>query len=354
MSRIDRLAAGLDEPLLVTATTNVRYLTGLSSSNAAVLVEPDGKAALYTDFRYAERARSLDGVETVEVERDLIGSLGRLLAGRRILFEAPHVSYSAYAKLSAAGVDLVATGSQVGDIAEGPVEKLRRVKEAGEIDAIRRAGSLSDAVFEQLARERFTERTERDLAWSIESAFHEAGAEGLSFSSIVASGANGASPHADTGDHVIEKGTLVTIDMGCVVDGYCSDCTRTFATGELPGRLAEAYELCLQAQLEGLAAVRPGGHGRDIDAASRVAIEAAGLGEYYGHGLGHGVGLDIHEAPVLRPESEDTLVPGNVVSVEPGIYLPGIGGVRIEDLVLVTNDGAERLTRFGKELLVVG
>jgi Xaa-Pro aminopeptidase len=141
--------------------------------------------------------------------------------------------------------------------------------------------------------------------------------------------------------------------MGCVVDGYCSDCTRTFATGDLPAELAAAYDLCLQAQLDGLAAVKPGAHGRDVDAASRLAIEAAGLGENYGHGLGHGVGLDVHEAPVLRRESEDVLEVGNIVTVEPGIYLPGIGGVRIEDLVLVTGDGVELLTHFTKELVVV-
>ena len=235
MTRIERLAGRLDEPLLVTGSTNVRYLTGLSSSNAAVVVEPDGEARLYTDFRYAERARALGGAETVEVGRDLIESLGTLLAGRRILFEAPHVSFDTYTKLRSAGVDLVATGSQVGDIAQGPVEELRRVKEPAEADAIRRASRLSDEVFERLTEERFTGRTERDLAWWIEAAFHDAGAEGLSFPSIVAAGANGASPHADPGARVIEAGTLVTIDMGCIVDGYCSDCTRTFATGAATG-----------------------------------------------------------------------------------------------------------------------
>jgi Xaa-Pro aminopeptidase len=218
---------------------------------------------------------------------------------------------------------------------------------------IRRAAAISDQVFAELARERFTGRTERELAWWIESAFHDAGAAALAFSSIVAAGANGASPHAEPGDRPIEAGTLVTLDIGCVDDGYCSDCTRTFATGVLPAQLAEAYELCLQAQLDGLAAVRAGAHGRDVDAASRVAIEAAGLGDRYGHGLGHGVGLDVHEAPVLRPETVDVLVSGNVVSVEPGVYLPGVGGVRIEDLVVVTDDGADRLTRFGKELTMV-
>jgi Xaa-Pro aminopeptidase len=332
LSRISRLASSLSEPLLVTGPTNVRYLTGLESSNAAVLVTPDGEVTLYTDFRYARRARAIDGVAVVETARDLIHSLGEELRGRRVAVEAPHVTYDTYRRLGDAGLDLVVVGSQVGDIAAGPVEDLRRVKEQVEADAIRRACALSDEVLAELARERFTGRTERDLAWWIESAFHDAGAAGAAFATIVASGENGASPHAVPGDRVIEADTLVTIDMGCVVDGYCSDCTRTFATGELPSDLAEAYALCLQAQLDGLAAVRTGAAGRDVDAASRIAIEAAGLGPRYGHGLGHGVGLDVHEAPVLRPESEDVLAAGNVVSVEPGIYLAGVGGVRIEDL----------------------
>ena len=354
MSRILRVAAGLGEPLLVTGATNVRYLTGLQSSNAALLVEPGGEATVYTDFRYAERARAIDGVTVVDSARDLIGSIGEELAGRRIAVEAPHVSFDTYRRLSDAGIDLVALGSQVGDIAAGPVEDLRRVKEPEEVEAIRRACAVSDHVFAELAGVPFSGRTERELAWWIESAFHDAGASGAAFTSIVASGENGASPHAVPGDRVIEPGTLVTIDMGCIVDGYCSDCTRTFATGELPAELAEAYAVCLEAQLDGLAAVSAGADGRDVDAASRVAVEVAGLGERYGHGLGHGVGLDVHEAPVLRPESVDVLASGNVVSIEPGIYLPGLGGVRIEDLVLVTDEGAERLTAFGKELTLVG
>ena len=353
MSRITRLSLALDGPLLVTGSTNVRYLTGLGSTNAAVLVEPDGAATLYTDFRYLEGARAAPGVDVVETARDLIGSLASVLAGRRIAFEAPHVSYDTYSRLAAGGVELVPVGRHVGSVAAGPVEELRRVKEPEEVDTLRRAAALSDAVYAELARQRFTGRTERELARWIESAFHDAGADGLSFASIVATGENGASPHATPGDRVIEVGTLVTVDAGCVVDGYCSDCTRTYSTGELPAQLAEAYALCLRAQEDGLAAVQPGAHGRNVDAASRVAIEAAGLGERYGHGLGHGVGLAVHEAPVLRRESEDTLTVGNIVTVEPGIYLPGVGGVRIEDLVLVTDDGAERLTRLGKELTVV-
>ena len=353
MTRLQRLASLLDEPLLVAGPpyvlggqANVRYLSGLQSSNSAVLVEPDGSATLYTDFRYANRARSLDGVEVTEVARGLIPAVGALLSGRRIQFEEQHLPHALYRVLVEAGVDAVPS--------VGLVEGLRAVKDTEEIAIMRRASALSDEVFAALANERFSGRSEKELAWWIERNFRERGAEGVSFEAVVAAGATAETPHAMPGDDPIEPGVLVTIDAGCVVDGYCSDCTRTFAVGDVSERLQELHALCLEAQLAGLAAVAPGVHGRDADAASRTLIEAAGLGHAYGHGMGHGVGLQIHEAPTLRPESEDVLAVGNVVSVEPGIYLPEEGcGVRIEDLVVVREDGAERFTQFTKELLTV-
>jgi Xaa-Pro aminopeptidase len=345
MTRVERLAASLEEPLLVTDGVNVRYLTGFESSNCALLVEPGGAATLYTDFRYVEAARAVPGVEVEQTKRYVAGALAELLSGRRIGFEADKISYAQWDEIRGGGADLVPTYGLVG--------ALRAVKDAAELDAIRAATAISDSVYEELTQVRLVGRTEADVAWLIERSFREAGATALSFGSIVASGENGARPHAGAGDTVIPEGALVTVDMGCVVDGYCSDCTRTFATGELSDRLTEIYGLVQQAQLDGLAAVRAGAHGRDVDAASRVAIEAAGLGEHYGHGLGHGVGMEVHEAPTLRPESEDVLAPGNVVSVEPGIYIPGVGGCRIEDLVAVTEDGCEILTHFTKELVTV-
>ena len=353
MTRLQRLASLLDEPLLVAGPpyvlggqANVRYLSGLQSSNSAVLVEPDGSATLYTDFRYANRARSLDGVEVTEVARGLIPAVGALLSGRRIQFEEQHLPHALYRALVEAGVDAVPSA--------GLVEGLRAVKDTEEIAIMRRASALSDEVFAALANERFSGRSEKELAWWIERNFRERGAEGVSFEAVVAAGATAETPHAMPGDDPIEPGVLVTVDAGCVVDGYCSDCTRTFAVGDVSERLQELHALCLEAQLAGLAAVAPGVHGRDADAASRTLIEAAGLGHAYGHGMGHGVGLQIHEAPTLRPESEDVLALGNVVSVEPGIYLPDEGcGVRIEDLVVLTEDGAERFTQFTKELLTV-
>jgi len=346
MTRIERLATGLDDPLLVTGLVNVQYLTGLQSSNAAVLVDPAGEATLYTDFRYADAARAIDGVTFHQTPRHVVPALADLLSGRRIGVEAPHLSLASADALRAGGVEVASTS--------GLVERLRAVKEPGELDAMRRAAAISDRVYEELARQPFVGRTETELAWWLEQAWHEAGADGPAFEGIVAFGENAARPHAKLRDEPIPENTLVVVDAGCTVDGYRSDCTRTFFTGEPEGRLRELYDLCLQAQLDGLAAVAPGAAGRDVDAASRVAIEAAGMGELYGHGLGHGVGLDVHEEPNMRPESDAVLAVGNVVTVEPGIYLAGDVGVRIEDMVLVTEDGCERLTSVTKEPIAVG
>ena len=346
MNRIQRLASTLDDPLLVTGLVNVRYLTGLKSSNAAVLVEPEGEATLYTDFRYAEAASEVDGVTFHRTPRVVVPALAELLSGRRVAVEAAHLSLASADTLREGGVAIVST--------TGAVEALRAVKEPGELDAMRRAAAISDRVYEELAEQPFVGRTEAEVAWWLEQAWHEAGADGPSFDAIVAFGENGARPHAKLRDVPIPEDTLVVIDAGCSVDGYASDCTRTFFTGQPEGRLREVYDLCLQAQLDGLAAIHPGAAGRDVDAASRVAIEAAGMGEKYGHGLGHGVGLDVHEEPSMRPESDAVLEVGNVVTVEPGIYLAGDVGVRIEDMVVVTEDGCERLTTVTKEPVVVG
>jgi Xaa-Pro aminopeptidase len=345
VNRLRRLGAALDEPLLVTDGVNVRYLTGFQSSNCALLVEPGGETTLYTDFRYLEAARAVADVEVVQTRRDVAGALAELLAGRRVGFEASRISFGQWETIGAGGAELVPT--------RAVVEALRAIKDEIELSAIRRAAAISDAVYAALAQEHLVGRTEADLAWWIERTFRELGADALAFETIVAGGVNGARPHARAGDATIVAGTLVTVDMGCVVDGYCSDCTRTFATGALSSELAEIYGLVERAQLDGLAAVRSGASGRDVDAASRTAIADAGLAEAYGHGLGHGVGLEVHEAPALRPESADVLAEGNVVSVEPGLYVPGVGGCRIEDLVAVADDGCEILTSFTKDLLTV-
>ena len=345
VGRIERLAAQLDEPLLVTSVVNVRWLTGLSSSNAAVLVAPDGEATLYTDFRYAEKARAIEGIRFEQTARAVIGALSTLLAGRTIWTEAHVLTVAADEQLREGGVETVPQSSLV--------ERLRAVKEPSEIETMREAAAISDRVFTALADEQFTGRTERELAWRVRELFHEHGSSELAFDTIVAAAENGASPHADVRDAEIPANTLVTIDAGCRIDGYASDCTRTFATGDLPDELARAYEVCLEAQVTSLEAYGPGVSGRDADAAARDVITAAGWGEEFGHGLGHGIGLEVHELPVARAESTDTFESGNVISCEPGIYIPGVGGVRIEDMVLITDDGRERLTNAGKELTTV-
>ena len=270
MTRIARLAERLSRPLLVTRPANIRYLTGMGdSSNAALLVEPDGEATFYTDFRYADAARALQDVTFVQTQRYVIGALASLLAGREIGADPEHLPFARWEELRAGGVTPVPAG--------GDVEALRAVKDASEVDAIRRAAAISDTVFAELATERFVGRTERELVWQLDRRFRELGAERSSFDTMVGAGEMGARPHGEARDEKIPAGTMVVVDGGCVVDGYCSDCTRTFLTGDEP-RLRELYDICLQAQLDGLAAVRAGVTGRDADAASRVAIAAAGLG----------------------------------------------------------------------------
>jgi Xaa-Pro aminopeptidase len=341
--RVEALREKLEEPLLVSDAANVLYLSGLNSSNAALLVEPD-RVRLFTDFRYADSARAVEGAEFVETKRDLFLSLSEELSGR-IGFEASSVTFERYARLHAGGVEPVPS--------YGVVEELRAIKDDAELDAIRRAGEITSQAFEAFAEERFIGRTERELAWRMEQLQREIGGEAMSFPVVVASGPNGAKPHTTAGERKLEAGETVIVDTGCIVDGYCSDCTRTFATGSLPVQLKRAYEVCLDAQLVGLAATRPGASGSGVDAAARDRIEAAGFGEEFGHGLGHGVGLLVHEAPRLAKESRDTLQERNVVTVEPGIYLPGRGGIRIEDLVVVRDGEPEVLTSFTKDLISV-
>ena len=341
--RIDRLRTALDEPLLVSNPVNIRYLVGFESSNAALLVEPE-RLGLFSDFRYAEAGRAVPEVEFAETKRSLYADLAERLSGT-IGFEADDLTYSRHATLAAGGLELVPR--------HGLVEALRLVKDDDEQEAIRRAAEVTNQAYERLASERFVGRTERDVAWRMRELFHGLGADGPAFETIVAAGPNGARPHTDPGERVIEPGQTVVIDAGARLDGYCSDCTRTFATGPLPERLAEAYAACLEAQQAGVEAVRAGVSGIDADAAARARIEAAGLGDAFGHGLGHGVGMDVHEAPRLARESADTLTSGNVVTIEPGVYLEGIGGIRIEDLAIVRDGSPEILTSFTKELVTV-
>ena len=342
-ARVERLQARLEEPLVVTNPVNVRYLTGFESSNAALVVDAD-RVRLFTDFRYAEAARALAGVEYVQTARELTADLGAALDGR-VGFESTHLTYDRYETLRSAGLELVPRPDTV--------EQLRAIKDEDEVAAIRRAAEVADAALAAFVEEPFVGRSERDLAWRLQELLHEHGADGLSFETIVGSGPTGALPHGRPTDRVVQPGELVVVDWGARVGDYVSDCTRTVATGPLPDELARAYDVCLRAQQAALDGIRPGMTGREADAVAREPIAAAGFGDRFGHGLGHGLGMDVHETPGVRPESSDVLEPGMIVTVEPGIYLPGVGGVRIEDLCVVREDGLETLTGLPKELVTV-
>ena len=350
-ARTDRLVGLLAEReldcVLVTNLVNVRYLTGFTGTNGACIVSSDERLFL-TDFRYVEQARSqVQGYERVEAGRDMVADLAGRLRGRAG-FDDAHMTVELHRKLGekvAEGVELVSAG--------GLVERLREVKDELELDAIRAAAEIANEAYEELRERGLAGRTERDVALTLTRSLEDRGAEGASFPAIVAAGPHGALAHAVPRDVEIPGGTLVVIDMGAQVDGYCSDCTRTLATGPLEDGALEVYELVRRAQDEALRAVRAGASCKAVDAVARDIIEAAGHGERFGHGLGHGVGLEVHEAPRLAKTAEGELRAGTVVTVEPGVYVPGELGVRIEDLVVVTDGEPEVLTAFPKELVTI-
>lgn len=343
MSRIDALRAKLEEPLLVTNLVNIRYLCGFDSSNAALFVEQD-RVRLFTDFRYIESARAIPEVEAVQTKRALVAELADTLSGR-VGFETI-LPFAQYETLRAGGIDLVPRS--------GLVESLRAVKDEGELELIRRACAITDRAFERLLDVPFVGRTERDVSWDLGQIFHEEGAEAPAFEFIVGSGPTGSHPHARAGDRKIGAGELVVIDFGCMIEGYSSDCTRTVGTGPLDGRMREAYEVVRLAQDAALRGIRAGISGVEADALARDVIDASEFKGLLGHGLGHGLGLDVHEAPRLSTESKDVLAPGNVVTVEPGVYVSNEFGIRIEDDVVVTADGNENFMRSRKDLTEVG
>ena len=333
--------------LLVSNLVNVRYLTGFGGTNGACLCGPDTRLFL-TDFRYTERAGAeVDGWEIVTIKDDWLGGLAERLEGR-CGFEDQQLSVRTHRQLGekvGEGVELEPAG--------GLVEKLRRVKDAGELAKMAESAKLADDVYEWSLGQGLAGRTEKEVARSAEARIRELGGE-PSFPAIVAAGPNGALPHAEPGERPIGTGELVVFDMGAELDGYCSDCTRTFAVGGEVGELGEAvYELVFDAQAKALAAIAPGKGGKELDRVARKVIEEAGYGEHFGHGLGHGVGLEVHEAPRLATRSEDLLATSETVTVEPGIYLPGEFGVRIEDLVVTTDDGHRNLSGLPKELRAV-
>jgi Xaa-Pro aminopeptidase len=351
-ARTDRLVERLREreldALLVTNLVNVRYLSGFTGTNGLCVISPDERLFI-TDFRYVERAAGeVPDFERLRGKQDLLGDAAERLSGR-VGFEDQHMSVRTYKRLDELvpeGVELVAAG--------GLVEDLRAVKSSDELEKMRQAATLADEMYEYIQSRGLVGRTEREVAIDVEREMRARGAEDPSFPSIVAGGPNGALPHAEPRDIAIEPNTLVVVDMGCRLDGYCSDCTRTFATGEISDEMGSVYELVLAAQEQSLGAVRAGAECSAVDAVARDRISEAGHADHFGHGLGHGVGLEVHEAPRLAQNADGSLVTGNAVTVEPGVYIPGAFGVRIEDLVVVTDDGAEILSHFPKELITLG
>lgn len=336
--------------LLITHPANRRYISGFDGSSGVLLVTGD-QGYLITDSRYLEQAREQAPEFTIiSWEQDnLAGHLGPLLEENGISllgFEEKHLSFSAYQNLaSALKVKLIPGG--------GLVEQLRAVKDPPEIDLLRRGAALLDEAFAYILTFIRPGLTEQQVSLEMEYYLRRKGAEGIPFPYIVASGLRGALPHGVATSKVLRTGEMVTIDFGAVWEGYATDMTRTIVLGRPDQRQRELYQMVREAQQRAREGLKAGLRCCEADALARNPIKEAGLGEHFGHGLGHGVGLEVHELPVLSWRSEELLQPGMVVTVEPGVYIPGWGGVRIEDMVLLAEDGAEQLTDSRRELIVV-
>ncbi len=347
---VEQLEARELDCLLVTGLVNVRWLTGFTGSHAAVVIGRDGLRRFLTDFRYlTQSADEVDPGFEREIGQDLLELVVERLPVGRMGFDDAQMAVKEHARLTELlgdDVELVGAG--------GLIEELRFIKDAAELDKLRTAARLADDALTDVLTRGLAGRTEREVAVDLEITMRRLGAESASFPPIVAAGPHGALPHAQPRKEEIARDTLVVIDWGAMLDGYASDCTRTFATGDPDPRDAEIYATVLEAQEAALAAIRPGPTGREVDAVAREIIDGAGHAEHFGHGLGHGVGLEVHEGPRLSKQGETALRAGMVVTVEPGIYVPGAIGVRIEDLVAVTDDGHEVLNGLPKALQIVG
>lgn len=343
--------------IILTDGYNIHYLTGYKGHTGMVLIL-DSEKFILTDSRYTEQAQK-EAEDFICVD---IGMNGYSKTVKRLIdekynvatninlgFEDKSISYSQFKALSDTLGEMVHL-AELGD----EINKLRMVKTQDEIDLIAKAESIGDEAFNHIINYIEVGMTEKQVALELEYVMRSLGADGLSFDTIVASGANSSMPHAVPTDKVIEEGDFVTLDFGCIYKGYCSDMTRTVYMGdELYEKQLEVYTTVLNAQKEALKVIKPGMVCSDIDKVARDYIADAGYGEYFGHGLGHGVGLYIHEEPRFSQKCDTILEPGMVLSVEPGIYLPGEFGVRIEDLVVVTEDGYENLANSPKVLILM-
>ncbi|MCL2445738.1 MAG: aminopeptidase P family protein [Oscillospiraceae bacterium] len=351
MSKIARIqqCLPLRTAALIECPLNRRYLTGFVSSYGSLLVTRDA-AILLTDSRYIEAAQA--AVTSCAVEEVKTGRLQALckLYGVKKLWLEGSATLERVRQLRDALPGVYITPGRVLDM---QLNQLRMIKSSDEVEKITAAQRIAEAAFAQVLPSIAVGMTEREVALSLDFAMLHGGAERLSFDTIVAAGVNGSKPHAVPGDYALQHGDLITMDFGAVVDGYHSDMTRTVALGEPSAQAREIYDVVLMAQQAALEAIAPGVACKDVDAAAREIIKAAGFGKEFRHGTGHGVGLAVHEEPRLSEKSRDVLRPGMMVTAEPGIYLPGVCGVRIEDLVVVTEEGYVNLTACAKDFSVL-
>ncbi|SDG07601.1 Xaa-Pro aminopeptidase [Fontibacillus panacisegetis] len=339
------------EAVLITGDVNRRYLTGFTGSSGYVVITHQ-KAYLLTDFRYmTQAAEQATGFEIVEHGASVSDSIKELLISQNVSklgFEEDNVVFSTYRKYEQdlKPVQLVPVS--------GLVEELRMYKDSVELKLMKEAADLVDRTFLHMLNVLKPGQSERDMALELETFMRKNGASAPSFDTILASGERSALPHGVASDRILQNGDLVTMDFGALMNGYCSDITRTVAIGEPIAKLREIYDIVLEAQLHTLEFLRPGITGREADALARDVITRYGYGDQFGHSTGHGLGMEVHEAPRVSKLSDQILKPGMVVTVEPGIYIPGLGGVRIEDDVVITEDGNTRLTVSTKEFTVIG
>lgn len=355
MNRIEKLRQLMNEAdidgIIISSHYNRRYMTGFSGTAGVALIS-EKEAKFITDFRYVEQAKEqANGFEIIEHKKSLLEEVAYQIANmgiQKLGFEKNHITYHTYEeyKHHFTKIELMPT--------TGLVEKLRLIKDEQEIKILKEAAQIADAAFNHIISFIKPGLTERDVSNELEFFMRKAGAASSSFDIIVASGIRSALPHGVATDKVIEKGELVTLDFGAYYKGYCSDITRTVAVGEPSNELIKIYETVLEAQQRGMKGIKPGMTGKEADALTRDYIRDQGYGEYFGHSTGHGLGMEVHEGLGLSLKSDTVLTPGMVVTVEPGIYIPGVGGTRIEDDTVITENGNESLTHSTKKLLIIG
>jgi len=338
------------DAVLIVKPQNRHYLSGFRGTTAMLLITSE-KAFLITDFRYIEQAQEqAPSFEVVKMNQANLETLVQLVKEHKISrlgLEGDFLTYQQYQELGGLlkGVEMVSIA--------GMLEELRVIKTPEEIELIRKAVEITDQAFTHILGYLKPGITESEVALELEYQMKKSGAERLSFDSIIASGPRSSLPHGVASSRVLQWGDLVKMDFGCIYQGYCSDMTRTVILGEANSKQKEIYQIVLEAQLASLDALSPGKTGREMDSIARRIITEKGYGDNFGHGLGHGVGLEIHEKPALAFRDETILQPGMAVTIEPGIYLPGWGGVRIEDLAIVTPEGKEILTKSTKDLIIL-